>query len=256
MTWLTSSDSIARYRDALRRAAADDVVFASFRIESGVREIIEGIPDAAGADYHAKLRQHNSELLTGRWAEILENDRVGSPRLMYVSEGAVAPTTMRYAWNVCDMETRGVALDGADVVEVGGGYGGLCRMIHAFHKPRSYSIVDLPEALALAKRYLDCYGISFEAVPDNSLPDVALIDTFISNYALTELTRDVQDVYVDRLMSRAPHGYVTYNSQPHNAAEQFSLDQLAASVLGTSTKEIVDENVKHSECRVLIWVPS
>lgn len=254
MTWLTSDESINRYTDALKRAAEDDIVFNHFRREPGVREIVEGIHDAAGFGYHAKLK--DLDWFKENAAKISENDRVGDPRLILFDGVAFAAPTMRYAWNVRDMNVNGVQLDYVNVVEVGGGYGGLCRMIHAFHTPKSYTIVDLPEALSLAKRYLESYGLTnvayVSALEYGELP----VDTFVSNYALTELTKNVQDGYANKLMKRAKCGYVTYNSQPKNADLQYSLSDLEDMVPAGSTSKIQQENVRKSECQVLVWSPT
>ncbi len=254
MSWLTSEESIQRYNEALYRAASDDEAFEFFRRAPGIREIVEGVPTCVGHGYHEKLRAKlGDEALALMWDRITENDRYGNPERLELSpQGHAASTTMRYAWNVTDMIAHGVVLDDADIVEVGGGYGGLCRMIHAFHKPKSYTIIDLPDALALADRYLKCYGIDARMVSCDAY-GVEPIDTFISNYALTELTRDVQDEYVNKLMTHAVCGYVTFNSQPRNAANQWSLEELGRMVPGGAT--VVDENVKRSECQVLIWRP-
>jgi len=253
MTWLTSDESITRYTDALKRASEDDIVFNWFRREPGVREIVEGMPDCVGFGYHAKLK--GTEFFAGNLEKIQQNDKVGGPRLFLIEGQAFTSTTLRYAWNVHDMHLNGVLLDGANVVEVGGGYGGLCRMIHAFHTPKSYTVVDLPEALALAKRYLGAYGITnvayVSAFEYGELP----VDAFISNYALTELTKNVQVGYVDKLMKRAASGYVTYNSQPRNADVQFSLAELQDSLPSSCLSKIQQENVKKSECQVLVWSP-
>ncbi len=251
MSWLTSEESIKRYRDALTRAATDDLTFVNFRSEHGVREIVEGIPDVAGQGYFDKLK--DIDVVRVEWDRVTDNDRVGNPRLMPVNGRApVAPATLRYAWNVFDMVKRGIALDNADIVEVGGVYGGLCRMIHAFYTPKSYTIVDLPEALALADRYLKCYGIDARMVSCDAYGEEP-IDTFISNYALTELTKDVQDGYANKLLKRAAFGYVTYNSQPRNAGSQYSLADLKTMAPGVA--ETYEENVKRSECQVLVWRP-
>lgn len=252
--WLTSNEKISRYNDALKRGVTDDATFKRFRRETGVREIIEGLPDVVGHGYHAKLiSQVGDEFIRTNWNRIVRNDAVGDPMLVELPpHGKAASTTMRYAWNVVDMDKHGVKLEDVDIVEVGGGYGGLCRMIHEFHKPRSYTIVDLPEALALAKRYLAEFNIKPTLVSCYEYMQRP-IDTFISNYALTELTKDVQGGYVNKLMTHAVCGYVTYNSQPHNAGNQWSLNELRHMVPGGSVIE--EENVKKSECKVLIWTP-
>lgn len=256
MTWLTSEESIARYKDALHLATTKDDAFAQFRRLAGLREIVEGVPDVVGRGYHAKLcAQLGHDDLGSEWARITKNDSVGNPTLVELApHGHAASTTMRYAWNVADMDRHGVVLDDADIVEVGGGYGGLCRMIHEYHKPRSYTIVDLPEACALAMRYLKEFDIRpfFKSASGFSTRELKA-QTFISNYALTELTKDVQDGYIKGLMDCAPYGYVTYNSQPRNVGQQHSLDDLKSFVAGNAVVE--DENVKKSECKVLIWTP-
>jgi len=252
MSWLTSEESIQRYNEALRAAAEDDDAFEYFRRAPGIREIVEGVPTCVGRGYHDKLlAKLGEEALEFEWDKITENDKHGNPELLEVRvHRHAASTTMRYAWNVVDMDSRGVALSGVDIVEVGGGYGGLCRMIHAYHKPRSYTIIDLPEALALAERYLKCYGIETRMVSCDAY-DEEPIDTFISNYALTELTKDVQDGYANKLLKRSKFGYVTYNSQPRNASNQYSLTDLKTMAPGIS--ETYEENVKRSECQVLVW---
>jgi len=250
MTWLTSNESIDRYTNSLKQAAEDDIVFNFFRREPGVREIVEGVPDCVGFGYHAKLKE--TEFFKNNLEKIQQNDKVGSPRQFLIDGQPWASTTLRYAWNVLDMSLNGVQLDYADVVEVGGGYGGLARMIHAFHTPKSYTIVDLPEALALAKRFLEAYDIvNVNYVSCLEYGENLPIDTFISNYALTELTRNVQAGYIDKLMHRAKCGYVTYNSQPRNADHQYSLAELQDSVSGES--RIQQEDVKKSEYQVLVW---
>ncbi len=253
MSWLTNKDSITRYTEALRHATTDDETFKKFRREAGVREIVEGVPDVVGRGYHDKITKLvGVDELNRMWERVTKNDKVGDPALVELTpHGRAASTTMRYLWNVLDMQQHGVKLDDACVVEIGGGYGGLCRMIHEFHKPISYTIIDLPEATALAKRYLAMYDIEPTFVSCHDYKQRRPIDTFISNYALTELSKDTQHEYVNHLMKYASYGYVTFNSQPRDAANQYSLSELQKFVPGTSIVE--DENVKKSECKVLIW---
>lgn len=255
MTWLIRPEGVDEYRRMMAKAAADDATFAAFRRLPGVSDVIEGVPDCVGQGYHAKLLDKlGLQILSLEWPRITRNDEQGSPKLLDFPAGRASSTTMRYAWNVVDMRERGVLLDGADVVEVGGGYGGLCRMVHAYHKPRSYTIVDLPEALALAKRYLSCYGVEPRLVSCREYGEEP-IDTFVSNYALSELTRDEQQAYVSKLMSRATHGYVTCNSQVKNMGRQIHFDDLPAILLRGSEHVASNEDVRRSECQVLTWKP-
>lgn len=254
MSWLTNKESIQSYNNDLLLAIKDDKNFASFRSLSGIRDIVEGIPDITGIDYFTKLVNNLSlDGLTKIWDRATKNDHVGSPRLVEFEINKLASsTTMRYLWNVLDMEERQIVLDDVDIIEVGGGYGGLCRMIHEFHTPKSYTIIDLPNALMLAKRYLKCFDIEIKTVSCDEF-NKEPVDTFISNYALTELTKQIQDKYVQKIMCNAKYGYVTYNSQLRNEKKQHSLNDLRKSVSGYT--DVYNENVKKSECKVLIWRP-
>ncbi len=255
MNWLTSKESIKQYQEAVKNSASNDKIFEYFRREPGIREIVEGIPSSVGHAYYEKLRTKlGDEELALMWERIIENDRYGNPELVeLMPHGCAASTTMRYAWNVIDMNIHGIVLDDVDIVEVGGGYGGLCRMIYAFHKPKSYTIIDLPEALNLASRYLKCYDIDARMVSCYAYNE-ELIDTFISNYALTELTKSVQNEYVNKLLKRSRYGYITYNSQPRNVTNQYTFDNFIAMAPGKT--ETYNENVKRSECQILVWKPS
>src|SRR5258706_1229291 len=46
-------------------------------------------------------------------------------------------------------------LDGRRIVEIGAGYGRTCHAIVSNHDVRSYTIIDLPNCLALSQKYLE-----------------------------------------------------------------------------------------------------
>jgi hypothetical protein len=48
------------------------------------------------------------------------------------------------------------------IIEFGGGYGGMCRLIHALGFRGTYIIFDLPHVLALQRYYLGLHGIGTE----------------------------------------------------------------------------------------------
>ena len=250
MSWLINDISVQRYNDSLIKAGTTDA-FESFRKLDVIREIVEGIPDIVGHGYYQKLKLSlGDEKLTNEWLRITKNDDYGNPNLVeFEQHRNAASTTMRYAWNVVDMQNNKIALSNADIIEVGGGYGGLCRMIHEYHTPKSYTIIDIPEALALVERYLSKFSINVRLISCDDY-DYEPIDTFISNYALTELSLDLQQEYADKLIKRASNGYITYNSQPREAKNQYSLNDLKSMV---SNAYVNDENIKRSECQVLVW---
>ena len=71
------------------------------------------------------------------------------------------------------------------IVEVGGGYGGLCRLVHRRGFRGRYIILDLPEFAALQRYYLEALGVAVvhnqEATPD-------LKTALVANWSLSEMT--------------------------------------------------------------------
>jgi hypothetical protein len=73
-------------------------------------------------------------------------------------------------------EATGEAFHDAQcVVEFGGGYGSMCRLIHALGFRGSYFIFDLPHVLALQRYYLALHGIDTETNSVNPASGVRLV---------------------------------------------------------------------------------
>ena len=102
------------------------------------------------------------------------------------------------------------SLSDLSIVEIGCGYGGQCKIIYDFFKPKSYTIVDFMPVLNLATKWLS----NFNIIPVlRSLEDDSKIkcDLCISNYAFTEFTRPFQDFYAENILKLSTMGYITCN---------------------------------------------
>jgi hypothetical protein len=95
-------------------------------------------------------------------------------------------------------------LDNKDIVEIGIGYGGQCKMVYDLFKPKSYTLIDHPSVIELAKKYLKEFDI-------DPVQKVGNFDLLISNYAFTEIDRSFQDKYKDYFISQSKKGYITCN---------------------------------------------
>lgn len=114
-------------------------------------------------------------------------------------------------------------LDQSVIVEWGGGYGGMARVVNRLHPDCTYVCVDLPEVLALHAAFNPRAVI----VTDQWLPLLqgrinllsagmaALIptppDLFISTWALSECTAEAQDWVNDRGLLAVPHLILAYD---------------------------------------------
>lgn len=131
------------------------------------------------------------------------------------------------------------SLDGLRICEIGVGYGGQARIISTFCNPSSYTLVDLRAALALAQRYLDNFPLltTLAFATSNELA-LETFDLVISNYAFTELRREVQDVYMSKIIRRAKRGYITWNDIAPDDFQSMELDELLGAIPGAKA---VDE---------------
>lgn len=207
------------YRCFCEASARDDDLFAVFRRQKQCRQVVDTVRAAQGWEHLTKallLKPGIARLLP----RIRENDRVGSPRTSPYPFGRFSPTTMRYVHVAVDIMHRFGSLDGMRIVEIGGGYGGQCRVLSCVANFASYTIFDLNEALQLSQRYLDALGT--KNVTLNSAFDVRETDSdlVISNYAVSEVGRAAQDRYIDNVLRRARHGYLILN----RISEGFGVD--------------------------------
>ena len=198
-------DNFGHYQNLCIATVSEDKLFKDFRSEATFRKMYEHVTYEQGLTYITEAKKSFRDIFEA--IEFLAcNDRIGNPIRYYYEEFGfnIAPTTLRYIKVLADLIKLFGSLNDMDIVEVGGGYGGQCRIIHEIFKPKSYTIIDLPEAIALTERYLREFAIYPKAQFEH-------YDLFISNYAFTEIARDYQDLYIDKFINKSDRGYMTCN---------------------------------------------
>ena len=86
-------------------------------------------------------------------------------------------------------------MSGWKVAEIGGGYGGLAKILLDVFAVAQYSIYDLPEVVELQKRYSQAVNLTHLIHPrtlDDATPSDSDLDLVISNYAISELQEEAQ----------------------------------------------------------------
>lgn len=210
---LTSISDVPNYREICRRAAEDPAMFAIFREDPTYRWVVSTqIPNDA-REFCDVLNRRGFDF--GFFDRVRDLDRVGGARLVdYPQAGAVAPQTMRYVKALSDIERLFPALDGKSVIEIGVGFGGQCAVLSRRYRLARYTLVDLPEPLMLARRYLESLAIPEIAYATLAeLSPSAQYDLVISAYGISEVARPFQVDYVQRVLQRAAAGYLLWNSE-------------------------------------------
>ncbi|OYQ32846.1 hypothetical protein CHU95_19085 [Niveispirillum lacus] len=213
MSRRTSISDISDYRKLCAEAAEKDSIFATFRNHPVYTSIVETVNGEAGAQY-ATVAINRFPIIAKHLDELRRNDLHGGPQMFRYSDiGAFSPTTLRYIKFSVDMREMFGDLDGMRIAEIGIGYGGQSRILRSLFKIKSYDLFDLPEPLLLARRYLGMFGLENANFFDIDAGEFGPYDLVISNYAISEVEKSVQDKYIDKVILKSARGFVVCNRE-------------------------------------------
>lgn len=154
-----------------------------------------------------------------------QNDRLGSPNTQTYGALICSPTSLRYLYHAHLILThfKTFGLSSYKLVEVGGGYGGLCLAIHTLAPQygitlESYTIIDLPAPSRLQEKYLSMMPIEGSLSflnAENFGADLPGDGYFlISNYCFSEISPEFQRKYIETLFPKLVHGFIAWNMIP------------------------------------------
>ena len=213
--WEAEQKIAMDYLETCRKAVEDDEVFAKFKSLQGYKNILEHVTPRQGHEYLEIAMSMSEDALLENIDRFKENDEIGTPdKFSYDKVGKISPTTIRYIKNVFEMATLLQDAPISRVVEVGGGYGGLCKTLSVVCDFDEYILVDLPEAVAVQEKYISCFPELYakcKFISCDDLEEVKDVDLFISNYALSECDYDTQEVYYNKLVANSKFAYIIYN---------------------------------------------
>lgn len=208
---LTSGNAELDYITICEEASKNDNAFLSFKQDPRYTVMLEHVPPEQGSEYIKTIGQYdiNQELIL----KFKENDKYGGATLIDYGEpfGNISPSTLRYIQNTLDIANFFGEGDLKKIVEIGGGYGGLCRSINCLCDFEEYHIYDLESCGKLQKKYLSNFNISGEVL-FHSIPEkIENVDLVISNYAYSELSAEYQELYYDAVIQNSNKVYMILN---------------------------------------------
>lgn len=201
---------IVAFRDVCKKAVHDDHYFRNFKRDPIYTLFFENLNFEQGKEILAKVEPNLLQ------PELLEKYRLSDSFggcFLYSFEkiGQFSSSTLRYVKIASDLKKSFGSLDGMHIVEIGGGHGALCKIIHDIATPASYMIVDNKETLSLAKKALSLQGLNnIHFVRPEKLKKESW-DLIISDYSFTESSQHLQKAYVDKIFNQTPRGYLTCN---------------------------------------------
>lgn len=206
--WKLDEKNTAEYLALCREAVENDGVFAKFRRMSPMNMIVENSPVKSGKEYF-NIIQRKHLWLSNHFGSFQTSDGIGNPETFEFDLCNFSPTTLRYIKTLGDLHNFFGPLDGMRIAEIGGGYGGLCKIIHDVFKPQQYIIYDLPEVLALQNKFLRKFGVVPTLLNCPEAP--CEIDLLIAMYSWSELSHDLQNEYLINVIRKAKYCYIMLN---------------------------------------------
>jgi hypothetical protein len=175
-----------------------------------------------GEDYVKAINEIDPELFD-YIDKFRENDKCGDPILKDFSKlGKISANTLRYVMTLAFLRKHfSTKLDNMTFVEIGGGYGGLCKVISCVVDFKSYTLIDLPSVVRLQRKYLEILGFDKDD-PDTPVRVVYFYDSenidvdkeydiCISEYCISEFDIPGQEFYIDNVIGKSKNAYLLIN---------------------------------------------
>lgn len=189
-------------------------LFNNFKRNRHYMKVVETVTEKEGNEYLKILESRNDGFLKKGLETVLISDFIGNP-LKYFYDGysiPLSPTTLRYLKVASDLNIL-FGKDFFSVAEIGAGYGGQTLINDQILNVFSAKLFDLPYVNQLIEKYLNFFllrGSYQTTIINNEVP--ANFDLVLSNYAFSELPKDLQIVYIDKVLKNCKRGYLTMNS--------------------------------------------
>jgi putative sugar O-methyltransferase len=153
----------------------------------------------------------NSDLIK----KFKENDSVGNPKLYEYDNHYFSPPTLRYIKDSLFIKSKIGDNSINRILEVGAGYGGLCKTLDVILNFNEYYFVDLEPVVKVQQKYLNQFKClsnkKFVFIPTTFDDNVEDIDLFISNYSLSECNFQVQMKYYNQYIKHSNYVHIIYN---------------------------------------------
>lgn len=201
------------YLELCKQALIDERVFKNFKRDPLYALFKEYTTFDEGKQFLEVIYRDSPDLLNPLlMKKFHSNDLIGNPQtFLYSRIGLFSPSTLRYIKVVSDLRRHFGNLDGKRIVEIGGSYGGQCKILSDLFAFASYTFIDMPESLDLTKKYLTQFDF---IVKSEEIENIQECDLVVSHFGFSELNANLQKYYIKRIFSKAKGGFLVCNFFP------------------------------------------
>lgn len=186
----------------------------TFRKNYRYRLILEHVDFILGYEYLSRLTTGTLDFYREN-NPLVNLSKVGSPRVFYYPKlGWVSPTIIRYLYVNQRIQDLFGEKSIKRVAEIGIGFGGQFAITSKSLDVEDFSMYDLPVVLHLAQKTLESAELLSSIFTKKSINPVESenYDLVISNYAFSELPKEIQSDYIFKVLGNSRCGYITMNS--------------------------------------------
>ncbi len=218
-----------KYINCINSFINNDIDSWSFKSNPDYCEVLEHVSENLGREYLLEIKNRFDVFFNTHKNYLIElchtNDLYGKTvKHEFDNFTICSPTNLRYILHSllilkymeeCD-------LNNVNVIEIGGGYGGLCFFVCKLSKLfniniNTYTIFDLHAALILQKKYIEIFniGVNVNYCDINNIENNEKLNVnsfLISNYAFSEISSELQDKYkIQVLNPYCSYGFLAWN---------------------------------------------
>lgn len=194
--------------------------FMTFRSDSSFNKII--IPGTKEQGQKI-LDRISVDIDVKDWVEkCKKNDEIGSPiTYMYRPYGYISPNTLRYMNSYYEIQKYFGNIENYDIVEFGGGYGGLCNILSQMISWKSYTFIEIKELVELAKKCFYYFpDQKVDCITYNDIDTKKKYDLFIGEYSFCELQEEgiQKNIF---LLQNSKNAYLVMNTWDAHKKETY-----------------------------------
>ena len=211
-----SRSSNKSYPDYCLEAATNKNVFKNFRNHESYTGVLEHVNIELAKKYYYAIKSWNLEdSFIQDTCSILNEP--GNPKKIKINEKVqnISSSSLRYLYTGIDIKNKLDIKNKVNIIEIGAGFGGQSIILDKIIEIDNYTFVDLSEVNMLIEKFVSNFKVNFSfnlMTLQDSFENFNEFDIVISNYAFSELPRNLQDLAINKIIKKSKSGYMIVNS--------------------------------------------